>query len=57
MAVWSPFWPPNPLEKLMWVHFCVLSQEMRHVNGAVWGVGVYVERYFVLVLSLIFRGP
>ena len=53
-----PFWPENPPQKV-YVHFCVLSQEMRHVNfflgpqSRVFWVGAknYVERVYVLFLS------
>ena len=56
--VWDPlFDPKNPPKKFMWVPFCVLSQEMRHINflsgGPKWGgLGggqkVYVEKVYVL---------
>ena len=57
----TPFLNPQiPLIKFMWVPFCVLSQEMRHINfflwgpkWGVWGGGqkVYVEKVYVLFPS------
>ena len=57
-----PFWPQkSPRQSLCGSLFCVLSQEMRHINffsggpkWGVWGGGqkVYVEKVYVL-----FRSP
>ena len=56
-----PFWPPkSPPKKFMWVPFCILSQELRHINffrgaqnGAFW-VGA---KKFMLQKFMRFFGP
>ena len=64
--VWDPLFDPKfPPEKVyVDPFFCVLSQEMRHINfflGPKWGVlgggqKVYVEKVYVLFPSLKFAG-